>query len=151
MIEIPERSWSGGASLRLISVNFEIYEPLDYDILDHKELSRAQFLWINFLACRLIMLTIADDLVDTIAEHTDPAKIWAALKEQFLSGDKVTILSLVGEISTLKITEGESIIEFIKKARELQNRLISMGHALDEKHLNQIILNGLLCSYDGIV
>lgn len=39
------------------------------------------------LACRLLLLSVADDIVDLIAEHTDPSLAWRALKDQFNAGD----------------------------------------------------------------
>ena len=33
------------------------------------------------LACRLLLMSVADDVVDLIAEHTDPAVAWKALKD----------------------------------------------------------------------
>ena len=33
----------------------------------------------NTLACKMILLSLVDDLIDTVADFTDPSKAWAAL------------------------------------------------------------------------
>ena len=103
------------------------------------------------LACRLILLAVSDDLVDMIAEHTNPAEAWKALKNQFESGDQSQILTLMGQLQSLKMHEGGSIEDYIKKARELKNRLGSMGEKLSDQNVNQIVLNGLPRSYESTI
>ena len=73
------------------------------------------------------------------------------MKEQYSAGDKTQVLNLMGQIATLKMTEGGSVDEYVKKARELRDCLINMGQTMDDAHLNQIILNGLPRSYDTTI
>ena len=75
----------------------------------------------------MILLSVSDDLIDLIAEHSDPALAWKTLKEQFNSGDQSQILTLMGQLQSLKLNEGGNIEEYLRKARELRNRLSSMG------------------------
>lgn len=49
------------------------------------------------------------------------------------------------------MTEGSSIEDYTKKARELQNRLYSMGERISDRNLNQIVLNGLPRSFESTI
>jgi hypothetical protein len=67
-------------------------------------------------ACRAITMAVADDLVDMVAGHIDPANAWKALKDQFHSGNQSQILTLMGQLQTLRLPEGGSIEDYTKKA-----------------------------------
>jgi hypothetical protein len=49
----------------------------------------------------------------------------------------------MGQLQSLKMNEGRSIKEYIKKAQEFKNHLNSMGEKLFDRNVNQIVLNGL--------
>lgn len=103
------------------------------------------------IACRLILTLVADDLISLIAHYSDPSEAWNALKAQFASGDQSQILTLMSQLLTLKMFEGDSVEAYLKKARDLKSRLSSMGENVTDKHLNQVVLNGLPKSFDSIV
>jgi len=98
-----------------------------------------------------MILSVSDDLVDMIGEFSEPALPWKALKDQFQSGDQSQILTLMSQLQSLKTNEGGSIEEYIKKARELKNRLNGMGEKLSDRNVNQIILNRLPRSYESTI
>ena len=103
------------------------------------------------LACRLLILLISDDLIDLVVGYSDPALIWKTLQEQFHGGDQSQILTLMSQLQSLKMSEGGSVEEYIKKARELKNRLSSMGERLSDKNVNQTLLDGLPRSYESTI
>ena len=105
----------------------------------------------KILACRLILLSVTDDLVDLVAEHIDPAIAWKALKEQFNSGDQSQILTIMGQLQTLRMNEGDSIEDYVKKARELKNRLHNMGERITDRNVNQMVMNKLPRSFESII
>lgn len=119
--------------------------------IDGEALTEPQLKKKKMLAFRLLLLSVSDDLVDMIAEHSDPAKAWKTLKDQFHSGDQSQILTLMGQLQTLKMNEGGSVEDYLKRARELKNRLGSMGEKLSDRNVNQIVLNGLPRSYEGTI
>ena len=77
--------------------------------------------------------------------------MWKTLKEQFHSGDQSQILTLMSQLQSLKLTEGGAVDEYLKKARELKNRLGNMGEKLSDRNVNQIVLNGLPRSYESTI
>ena len=119
--------------------------------IDDEAMTEAQLKKRKTLACRMILLSVSDDLIDLIAEHSDPALAWKTLKEQFNSGDQSQILTLMGQLQSLKLNEGGNIEEYVRKARELKNRLSSMGERVSDRNVNQIVLNGLLRSYESTI
>ena len=100
---------------------------------------------------RQLWLSVADDLVDLIAETSDPAVAWKTLKEQFNSGDQSPILTLMGQLHSLKLNEGDAVEDYVKKARELKSRLTSVGERLSDHNFNQIVMNGLPRSYESTI
>ena len=57
-------------------------------MIDGETTTKAQLKKKKILACRLLLLSITDDLIDLIAEYTDPAATWKALKDQFNASDQ---------------------------------------------------------------
>ena len=57
----------------------------------------------------------------------------------------------MSQLQSLKMSEGGSVEEYIKKARELKNCLSSMGERLSDKNVNQTLLNGLSRSYESTI
>ena len=119
--------------------------------IDGEQLTEAKLMKKKILACRLILLSVIDDLVDLVVEHIDSAIAWKALKEQFNSGDQSQILTIMGQLQTLRMNEGDSIEDYVKKARELKNRLHSMGERITDQNVNQMVMNGLPRSFESII
>ena len=96
-------------------------------------------------------MAVCDDMVDTIASHTDPALAWKALKDAFHSRDQGQVLGLISQLTTMRLTKGASIEDYLKRARELRNKLVSMGETVTDKTLCQLTLNGLPRSYESTI
>lgn len=77
--------------------------------------------------------------------------VWQALEKNFQSGDQRQVLLLFQQLHSLKMMEGKSFTEYIKKARELKNKLLSMGEAIPHKTMASILLNGMPRSYEGVI
>jgi hypothetical protein len=57
---------------------------------------------------------------------------WTTLRAAYHGGDQSQILSLTGQLQTMRLAEGTSIEEYIKKARETKNKLVSMGETFSD-------------------
>ena len=57
----------------------------------------------------------------------------------------------MGQLQTLRMNEGDSIEDYVKKARELKNRLHSMGERITDRNVNQMVMNGLPRSFESII
>ena len=113
--------------------------------------TEAQLESVKANACTALVLSVSDDLVDTIAAFTDPAVAWQALKNAYQSGDQSQVLTLTSQLHSIKLSEGGSIEDYIKKTREIRNRLTSMGETISDKTMIQIVLNGLPRSYESTI
>jgi hypothetical protein len=56
--------------------------------IEGEQFTEVQLRKKKALACRAITMAVADDLVDMVAGHIDPANAWKALKDQFHSGNQ---------------------------------------------------------------
>ena len=64
-------------------------KPTTYPVtIDGETMTKAQLKKKKILACRLLLLSVTDDLIDLIAEYIDLAVAWKALKDQFNAGDQ---------------------------------------------------------------
>ena len=119
--------------------------------IDKETMTEAQLKKKKILACRLLLLSVTNDLIDLIAEYIDLVVAWKALKDQFNVGDQSQILTLMEQLQSLRMHEGGSVEEYIKKARELKNCLSSMGERLMDKNINQLVLNRLPRSFESLI
>ena len=102
--------------------------PIDFPVtIQGEQFTELQLETRKAIARRLILTSVADDLISLIADYSDPSEAWNELKAQFASGDQLQILTLMSQLSTLKMFEGDSVEAYLKKARDLTSRLSSMG------------------------
>ena len=94
------------------------------------------------IAMAAIIASVRDEVVYLIAEYEDPAEAWEALRRTYHSQDAS---------NSLRMLEGGEMEEYLRKARELKNKLASLGDPVAVKTLVQIVLNGLPRSYEFII
>jgi hypothetical protein len=116
-----------------------------------RSIMQVQLASMKAAAMSTLTLSVSDDLIDTVAVHVDPALAWAALKAAYQSGDQSQVLTLLGQLQTMKLSEGGLVEEYIKRARELKNRQATMGETVSDKSLIQLVLNGLPRSYESTI
>ena len=113
--------------------------------------TEAQLESVKANACSALVLSVSDDLVDTIAAFTDLAAAWQALKNAYQFGDQSQVLTLTSQLHSIKLSEGGFAEDYIKKTREIRNFLTSMGETINDKTMIQIVLNGLPRSYESTI
>jgi len=57
----------------------------------------------------------------------------------------------MGQLQLLKMKEGRSVEEYVKRTRELKNQLGNMGEKLLDRNVNQLVLNGLPRSFESMI
>jgi hypothetical protein len=82
------------------------------------------------LAMSALVLSANNDIIHLVAVQTDPTEAWLALKDAFQSGDQSQILTLTSQLQMMRLAEGGSVEEYIKRAREIKNQLASMGESV---------------------
>ena len=127
-------------------------QPDSYPVtIEGEAMTEIQLKRKKTLACRLLLMSVADDVVNLVIEHTDLAVAWKALKDQFNFGDQSQVLTLMSQLQSMRMQEGGSVEDYMKKARELRNRLLNMGERISDKSLNQLVLNGLPRSFESLI
>ena len=102
-------------------------------------------------AMAAIIASVKDDVVDLIAEYEDPAEAWEALRKTYQSQDASNLLMYQSQLHSLKMLEGGVMEEYLRKARELKNKLAALGDPVVDRTLVQIVLNGLPRSYEFVI
>ena len=57
----------------------------------------------------------------------------------------------MSQLQSMRMQEGGSVEDYVKKARELRNQLLNMGERIIDKSLNQLVLNGLPRSFESLI
>ena len=57
----------------------------------------------------------------------------------------------MSQLQSMRMQEGGSVEDYVKRARELRNRLLNMGERITNKSLNQLVLNGLPRSFESFI
>jgi hypothetical protein len=97
-----------------------------------------------------LILSVEDNLVNTVVEFTDPALPWEALRLQFQSRDASQMNLLSQQLQNITMKDGTDVEKYITKAKDLKNRLTVLGEPISERMLMNL-LNWLLCSYEGVI
>ena len=136
----------------LWSITENVQSPLAYlATIDREQMTEIQLRKRKATATRILTLAVNDDIVDMVALHADPALARVALKALFSTGDQSQILTLMSQLQTIRLSKGGSIEDYIKKARELKNRLASIGETISDRALTQLVLNGLSRSFESTI
>ena len=136
----------------LWTITDSVQSPLAFSVtIDGEQMTEIQLRKRKAMATRILTLVVTDDIVDMAASHADPALAWAALKAAFSAGDQSQILTLMSQLQTIRLSDGGSIEDYIKKARELKNQLASMGETISDRALAQLVLNRLPRSFESAI
>ena len=103
------------------------------------------------LALSGIQLSVADCLLGFVANFTDPALCWEALRLKYSSGNQSHRLLLSNQLHALKMAEGSSMEDYVNRATDLKNKLLAIGDTVSDQTICQLLLNGLPRSYEGVV
>ena len=130
----------------------EEIRPYQYPVtVDGEQYTQIQFKKKKATAFKILIMAVYDNLVDIVAIHIDPTLAWKALKDVFHSGDQGQVLGLISQLTTMRLTEGAPVEDYLKRARELRNKLVNMGETVIDKTLCQLTLNGLPRSYESTI
>ena len=136
----------------LWAITEEEIRPDQYPVtVDGEQYTLAQLKRKKALACKILVMAVYDDMVDTVASHTNPTLAWRALKDAFHSGDQGQVLGLISQLTTMRLTEGAPVEDYLKRSHELRNKLMSMRETVTDKTLCQLTLNGLPRSYESMI
>ncbi len=115
------------------------------------EANREKFIARKDRALAIVVLAIDPNLLYLIGEPDDPVKVWEKLQEQFMRKSWVNRLELRRKLYSLKLLEGESVLEHVRKMTELFNGLAAVGDPLSDEDRVVHLLASLPESYSVLV
>jgi len=82
-------------------------------------------------------------------EKPDGAKAWIRLKDQFKSTERPRVHQLLHKLTNLKLLSGESILDYLTRAEDLQLELDTVKEAVSDQMLCSVVLKGLPRDYEN--
>ena len=112
---------------------------------------RAAFLTRRDRALAQIVLSVEPSLLYLLGEPEDPVTIWKMLSDQFQKKTWANKLSLRRRLYSLRLKEGESVQEHIRKMTELFEELAVVDDPVKEEDRVVHLLASLPETYDMLV
>ena len=112
---------------------------------------RAKFETRRDRALALIVLSIEPSLLYLLDEPEDPVAVWKKLLDQFQKKTWANKLGLRRRLYSLKLKEGDSVQEHIRKMTEIFEELAVIGDPVKEEDRVVHLLAGLPESYNMLV
>jgi hypothetical protein len=97
-------------------------------------------------ANKILVLLGKNDLLDTIGTLKDPNVRWCTLTIMFETQDVTRKLNLYAKFSDVKMQEGTSMTNFVKKFKEIKTNMAIVGEVLINDRLVHAMLHMLPCS-----
>jgi hypothetical protein len=76
---------------------------------------------------------------------------WKALVQQFKSSERPRIHATMGKLTSLRMTTGETITEYLTRAEDLQIDLRDVGEHVSDSMFEAMVLKGLPHEFEGII
>ena len=112
---------------------------------------RAKFMTRRDRALALIVLSIEPSLLYLLGDPEDPVVVWKKLSDQFQKKTWANKLGLRRRLYSLKLKEGESVQEHIRKMTEIFEELAVIGDPVKEEDRVVHLLASLPESYNMLV
>ena len=74
-------------------------------------------------------------------------KAWKLLQEKFCSVERLTVVSLVGQLVKLRLGSEEDLDDYFVRSQELMTLLSEAGETITDTLFNDLVINGLPDSY----
>ena len=115
--------------------------------------------YVNYLSKRdralaIVVLSVDPNLLYLIGEPDepdDPAKVWKKLSEQFMKKSWVNRLELRRKLYSLRLSDGESVLEHVRKMTDLFNALAGIDAPLSDEDRVVHLLASLPDSFSVLV
>lgn len=103
-------------------------------------------------AISIFQVMVKDHLIPTVREYEDnPHGLWEHLKRRFESSAIQRKLVLTRKLSNLRMSESNSVEQYIRSVDDVRNELASIVQKVDELDLIYSVLGGLPLSWGPFV
>ena len=97
-----------------------------------------------------INMSCHEAIFNTLGEITDPRAAWKNLQTRFASASNASRLMLLDKLNALRLQEGGSVSEYLKKINEIKLELKGVSHDISETDLVERILGTLPANYESV-
>jgi hypothetical protein len=104
----------------------------------------------NLIALSVIRSNVDDDELTAIEDYECAHETWRALHASHAATCNARRMHIRGQLAALRLTEGESIREYGRRAIDIRRSLLDVGATCGEEEIVDYILLGLPSSYHTI-
>lgn len=102
-------------------------------------------------ALSTIVLTIKPSLLYLIGDPSDPIVVWKKLEKHYQGSTWANQFSLRKKLYSMKMVEGDSVLEHVRTATELFDNLTAVGDILKDKDRVMILMSSLSAKFDVLI
>jgi hypothetical protein len=102
-------------------------------------------------ALALIGMHVSDSYLPTIFECKTAKEAWTKLESMLQPASTTRRLALLRELNELRKCNGEPMINYVNRAKQLMTNLLGVGQTVDSKEMALRMLAGLPKQYDVLV
>ena len=97
-----------------------------------------------------ILLSVSNDCSTSVIDLEDAQQVWKILKAQLNSVSVVAVDSYLEQYQAIKMGSGESVIQYINRLTDVENKLAGIGKQLDRDQKRRALLRGFSDEYKSI-
>lgn len=94
-------------------------------------------------AISLLLMSIADECIAPVICMRDPKDIWDTLSEMYKATSAASVDSFVVQYQSLRMQPSEKVMQYVNRMKELENKLMAVGHAVKDAEQKRVLLRGL--------
>jgi len=95
----------------------------------------------------MLKMSVKDCIIQHIREGKLANEIWGTLKELYEIKNSNRLLFVKSKILSMNIEENETITSFVPRIKDLKNKLLDIGHTMDDIDRVTITMNGVTDYY----
>jgi hypothetical protein len=111
----------------------------------------AEFRKKDAKAKAVIGLTLSDEHLEHVRGAKSAAEMWLAIKNVFQRTSSLNKLAARRRFYTVAMLDGERILTYINRVKQLTEELKAMRVTIDEEEVAMAVLNGLPPKYDHLI
>ena len=145
-------TWKIQCKMALIKEGlWKIVEGIEVAPSEEDAANHAKFMSRRDRALATVVLAVEPRLLYLIGEPSDPKEVWRKLQEQFQKKSWANKLELRRKLHSLRMKDGESVQEYVRKITELFNALAEIEAPLSEEDRVIYLLASLPESFGVLV
>jgi hypothetical protein len=147
--ETSFRSWKHKIQLLLALKDLDEHIEEDLPELDASEFAIWRRCDKKAMAC--IGLSLSDALLENVREASSAKEMWTSILNVFERHTLLNKLSARRNFYTATMQDGEKILQYANRIRQIAATLKNMGVEIDDNEMAMALLNSLPDCFDGLI